>query len=52
MLIGLTVVGTIAWMTSRGRFSPAYYTPIEIGGLYWHLIDIVWVFLFPLFYLV
>lgn len=52
MVIGLTVVGVITWMTARGKFSPAYFTPIEIGGLYWHLIDIVWVFLFPLFYLV
>ncbi|NNJ10707.1 cytochrome C oxidase subunit III [Chloroflexales bacterium ZM16-3] len=52
MVIGLAVVGTIAWMASRGRFSPEYYTPVEIGGLYWHLIDIIWVFLFPLFYLV
>lgn len=52
MLIGLAVVGTITWMARRGRFSPEYSTPVEIGGLYWHLIDIIWVFLFPLFYLV
>jgi cytochrome c oxidase subunit 3 len=52
MLIGLTIVSILAFLTWRGAFSPAYYTPVEIGGLYWHLIDIVWVFLFPLFYLV
>ncbi|MEI7642853.1 MAG: cytochrome c oxidase subunit 3 [Chloroflexales bacterium] len=52
MIVGITVMSVIAWMASRNRFSPAYFTPVEIGGLYWHLIDIIWVFLFPLFYLV
>ncbi len=52
MVIGITVMSVIGWMTWRGKFSPAYFNPIEIGGLYWHLIDIVWVFLFPLFYLI
>ena len=36
----------------RGRFSPAYYTPVELTGLYWHFVDLVWIFLFPLLYLV
>jgi cytochrome c oxidase subunit III len=52
MLVGLTLVSILTFLTWRGMFTPAYFTPIEIGGLYWHLIDIVWVFLFPLFYLV
>ena len=52
MIVGITVMSVIAWMASRNKFSPAYFTPVEIGGLYWHLIDIIWVFLFPLFYLV
>lgn len=52
MLVGITVVSVLAFMSWRGVFTPAYFTPVEIGGLYWHLIDIVWVFLFPLFYLV
>ena len=52
MVIGITLMSIITFMTARGRFSPAYSTPVEMGGLYWHLIDIVWVFLFPLFYLV
>jgi cytochrome c oxidase subunit 3 len=47
---GLLVVITIqAW---RGRFSKHYYTPVEIIGLYWHFVDIVWIFLFPLLYLI
>ncbi|NCC32751.1 MAG: cytochrome c oxidase subunit 3 family protein [Chloroflexia bacterium] len=52
MLIGLSIVGMLTFMAARGVFTTAYSTPVEIGGLYWHLIDIIWVFLFPLFYLV
>jgi cytochrome c oxidase subunit 3 len=52
MIIGSAVLITLAWMASKGRFSTEYYTPVELGGLYWHLIDIVWVFLFPLLYLI
>ena len=36
----------------QGDFSPGYYTPVEIGGLYWHLVDLIWIFLFPLLYLI
>ena len=36
----------------RGSFTGGYFTPIEMTGLYWHFIDIVWVFLFPLLYLI
>ena len=36
----------------RGRFSSEYYTPVELSGLYWHLVDIIWIFLFPLLYLI
>ena len=35
----------------EGRFTPEYYTPVEVSGLYWHFVDIVWIFLFPLLYL-
>ena len=52
MIIGLAVVGWVAWLARRGRFTARYNTPIEITGLYWHFIDIVWVFLYPLLYLV
>jgi len=38
-------------LSLKGRFSPKYYNPIEISGLYWHFVDIVWIFLFPLLYL-
>lgn len=52
MIIGTVLIAILAWMAWRGRFSPEWYTPVELGGLYWHLIDIVWVFLFPLLYLI
>lgn len=52
MIVGITVMTVITILAARNKFSPEYYTPVEIGGLYWHLIDIIWVFLFPLFYLV
>ena len=48
-------IGVIAWLivrTSKNHFSPEYYTPIEMTGLYWHLVDLIWIFLFPLLYLI
>jgi cytochrome c oxidase subunit 3 len=51
MVIGVAVLGTLAVMAARGRFSVAYHNPVEIGGLYWHFVDIVWIYLFPLLYL-
>jgi len=41
----------LIWMAYRNRFSKEYFSPVEIGGLYWHFVDIVWIFLFPLLYL-
>jgi cytochrome c oxidase subunit III len=52
MIIG---IGLMIWLlvkTNRGRFSSEYYSPVENVGLYWHFVDIVWVFLFPLLYLI
>lgn len=50
MLIGLGVVSVIAFLAWHRRLS--FHMPVEITGLYWHLVDIVWVFLFPLLYLI
>jgi cytochrome c oxidase subunit 3 len=44
-------MAVILVMAIRGRFSASYYTPVEVSGLYWHFVDIVWIFLFPLLYL-
>jgi len=52
MIIGigvLLVMWVLAW---RGKFTAEYFAPIEISGLYWHFVDIVWIFLFPLLYLI
>jgi cytochrome c oxidase subunit 3 len=52
MIIGLGIMTVLLVMAWRGRFSKDYYAPIEISGLYWHFVDIVWIFLFPLLYLI
>jgi len=52
MVIGFCLLSVILWMAYRDRFSPEWYTPVELAGLYWHFVDIVWIFLFPLLYLV
>ena len=52
MVIGFGIMSVITWMAWKGRFSPQWYTPVEMAGLYWHFVDIVWIFLFPLLYLV
>ena len=52
MIVGIGLMAVITWMAWKGRFDSEYYTPVEMGGLYWHFVDIVWIFLFPLLYLV
>ena len=45
-------IGVVGWLALRAKgFSSAYYAPVEVTGLYWHFVDIVWVFLYPMFYL-
>jgi cytochrome c oxidase subunit III len=57
-LHGLHVVigiGLMIWLVTKARkkvFHSGYYTPVEITGLYWHLVDVIWIFLFPLLYLI
>lgn len=52
MIVGIGVLSVLFVMAWRGRFSRRYHTPVEIAGLYWHFVDIIWIFLFPLLYLV
>jgi cytochrome c oxidase subunit 3 len=52
MLIGVGILTTLIIMAGRGRFSPQRYNPVEVSGLYWHFVDIVWIFLYPLLYLI
>lgn len=52
VLIGALILLYFAWRTKQGRYSAEYDVPLEMGGLYWHLVDLIWIFLFPLLYLV
>jgi cytochrome c oxidase subunit III len=52
MVIGLGLLSWLLLRATRGEFGPQYFTPVELGGLYWHFVDIVWIFLFPLLYLI
>lgn len=50
--VGIGLISVIAWMTKRRRFSAEYHNPVEMTGLYWHFVDIIWIFLYPLLYLI
>jgi cytochrome c oxidase subunit 3 len=52
MIIGIGIMLVIAVMAWRKHFDSSYFTPVEVSGLYWHFVDIVWIFLFPLLYLI
>jgi cytochrome c oxidase subunit 3 len=52
MIIGIALVGFMIYLVRRGHFSPAYYSPIDFTGLYWHFVDMVWIFLLPMLYLI
>ena len=51
LTIGLCVIAVIAFQCSKGKYTEKYYNPVELTGLYWHFVDVVWIFLFPLLYL-
>jgi len=48
-IVLLAIIGIWAW---RGKYGPEYHNPVHISGLYWHFVDLVWIFLFPLLYLI
>jgi cytochrome c oxidase subunit III len=52
VLIGMTVLGVIGVRSALGVYSAEYHTPVELAGLYWHLVDLIWIFVFPLIYLI
>src|SRR5262249_8453958 len=52
LTIGILVVGLVAFLASRGHYSPERYSTVELAGLYWHFVDLVWIFVFPLLYLI
>jgi cytochrome c oxidase subunit 3 len=52
MIIGAVILVILILQAQKGAYSPGYHTPVELFGLYWHFVDIVWIFLFPLLYLI
>jgi cytochrome c oxidase subunit 3 len=52
MVIGVGLFSYLLYCAQKGRYTPDYHTPLENSGLYWHFVDIVWIYLFPLLYLI
>ena len=52
VLIGIGVLIWLVVLNEKDRFGPDYFTPVEMVGLYWHLVDLIWIYLFPLLYLI
>lgn len=52
VVVGMILLGWVLVRATKGHFYSEYYTPVEVGGLYWHLVDLIWIYLFPLLYLV
>jgi cytochrome c oxidase subunit 3 len=52
MVIGAGILLGLILQARKARFSASYYTPVDVAGLYWHFVDVIWIFLFPLLYLI
>ncbi len=52
VLAGMALIGWLIVRAHKGHFGPKYFTPLECVGLFWHLVDLIWIYLFPLLYLV
>ncbi len=52
MVIGAGLLSFLIWKAKQGTYTAEYFTPVDLGGLYWHFVDIIWIFLFPLLYLI
>jgi len=52
MVVGVGILSWLLVLSMRGRFTAEYMTPVDVAGLYWHFVDIIWIFLFPLLYLI
>ena len=52
VVIGMSILGWVLYKNVKGEFSKEYFTWVDLGALYWHLVDLVWIYLFPLLYLV
>ncbi|MBX9604404.1 MAG: cytochrome c oxidase subunit 3 family protein [Bryobacteraceae bacterium] len=52
VLLGMVAISWLIFRANRGDFSSSWYTPVDLVGLYWHLVDLIWIYLFPLLYLI
>ncbi|MGE4506894.1 MAG: cytochrome c oxidase subunit 3, partial [Desulfovibrionaceae bacterium] len=52
VIIGMGVLSWVHWLIGRGKVSPEHFVTLENAGLYWHVVDLIWIYLFPLLYLV
>lgn len=52
LTVGIVIVAVLLVQAWRRRYSSEYYTPVEVGGLYWHFVDVIWIFLYPMLYLI
>jgi cytochrome c oxidase subunit 3 len=52
MVVGVGVLTVLLVLAGKGKYSPERYNPVEAAGLYWHFVDVLWIFLFPLLYLI
>ena len=52
VIIGMCVFGWVWWLIRKGKCTPERFVALENGGLYWHLVDLIWIYLFPLYYLI
>ena len=52
IVVGIALLTWLYVKASKGHFGSAYYTPVDLVGLYWHIVDMIWIYLFPLYYLI
>lgn len=52
LIAGIALLTVLAAFAGQGRFTPEHHAPVEVGGLYWHFVDVIWLFLLPLLYMV
>jgi cytochrome c oxidase subunit 3 len=52
VLVGMILIGWMWKRTRNNEFSSEFFFPVELVGLYWHLVDLIWIYLFPLLYLI
>ncbi len=50
--IGVVLLAVIGWYAAKGEYTASYHNPVHVSGLYWHFVDVVWIFLYPLLYLI